>query len=73
MVKATRLEILEFIKDKETISVFDLVNQFNYTHGGAGRRLNYLKELRLVVNERRGEWTLTDDGMRRLIYYGRCP
>lgn len=69
--KASKLEILEFIKEKEIISPFDLVNRFGYTRLGAGSMLSWLKSQGLVINERRGEWTLTDDGMRRLIYYGR--
>lgn len=69
--KASKLEILEFINEKEIVSPFDLVNRFGYTRLGAGSMLSWLKSQRLVINERRGEWTLTDEGVRRLIYYGR--
>lgn len=70
-MKATKLELLEFINKREIVSHLDLVEWFNYTPGGAGKRLNALKIQGLVINERRGEWTITDEGMRRLIYYGR--
>ena len=69
--KASKLEILEFIYEKEIISPSDLVNRFGYTLDGAGSMLSWLKSQRLVINERRGEWTITDEGIRRLIYYGR--
>ena len=69
--KASKLEILEFIYEKEIISPSDLVNRFGYTLDGAGSMLSWLKSQRLVINERRGEWTITDEGMRRLIYFGR--
>lgn len=69
--KASKLEILEFINEKEIIGPFDLVERFGYTRDGAGSMLSWLKSQRLVINERRGEWTITDEGLRRLIYYGR--
>jgi len=69
--KASKLEILEFIYEKEIVSPADLVERFGYTRLGASWMLTWLKKQRLVINERRGEWTLTDQGMRRLIYYGR--
>lgn len=69
--KASKLEILEFIYEKEIVSPADLVERFGYTRLGAGSMLSWLKSQRLVINERRGEWTITDEGMRRLIYFGR--
>jgi len=73
MKKASKLEILDFIKDKEIIAPFDLVNKFGYTLTGAKSMLSWLKSQKLVTNERKGEWTITDGGLRRLIYYGRSP
>lgn len=71
MKKATKLEVLQFINEREIISPADLVERFGYSRGGADWRLNLLKRQNLAINERRGEWTITDDGIRRLIYYGR--
>jgi hypothetical protein len=69
--KASKLEVLEFIWKNEVIGYSDLVNRFNYSEGGAAKALWRFKQQDLVVNDRRGEWVLTDIGLRRLIYYGR--
>jgi len=69
--KASKLDILEFVERKEIISPLDLVERFGYTLDGAGSMLSWLKRQKLVINDRRGEWTLTDEGISRLIYYGR--
>ena len=71
MKRATKLEVLQFIYKREIISPSDLVNRFGYSRGGADWMLHWLKTQNLVINERRGEWTITDTGIRRLIYYGR--
>ena len=71
MVKATKLQLLEFINERGVVSRFDVVNRFGYTLGGADSMLAWLKRDGLVINDRRGEWTITDTGIRRLIYYGR--
>jgi hypothetical protein len=33
--------------------------------------LAWLKRDGLAINDRRGEWTITDLGLKRLIYYRR--
>jgi len=71
MVKATKLQLLEFINEKGVVSRFEVVNRFNYTLGGADSMLAWLKREGLAINDRRGEWTITDLGIRRLIYLGR--
>ena len=71
MRKASKLEILEFINERGVISPFELMERFGYTCGGAAAMLNWLKREKLVINDRRGEWTITNDGLRRLIYYRR--
>jgi len=71
MKKASKLEVLEFINEKGVISPFDLMERFGYTRGGASSMLSWLKREKLIINDRRGEWTITDEGKRRLIYYGR--
>ncbi|GAI96999.1 unnamed protein product [marine sediment metagenome] len=71
MRKATKLELLQFIYEREVVSRFDVVEKFGYTPGGADSMLAWLKREKLVTNDRKGEWTISDDGLRRLIYYGR--
>lgn len=69
--KASKLEVLEFIYKKGIVSRFDLANRFGYTLDGASSVLRWLKSQGLVINERRGEWGITDYGLRRLAHYGR--
>ncbi|GAI50695.1 unnamed protein product [marine sediment metagenome] len=71
MKRASKLQVLEFIWKREIVTPLDLMDNFGYSRGGASWMLTWLKKQRLVINDRRGEWTITDDGMRRLIYYGR--
>ncbi len=71
MKKASKLLVLEFISEREIVTPLDLMNRFGYSRGGAAAMLNWLKREKLVINDRRGEWTITNDGLRRLIYYGR--
>jgi len=71
MKKASKLLVLEFINEREIVTPLDLMNRFGYSRGGASWMLTWLKKQRLVINDRRGEWTITDTGIRRLLYYGR--
>lgn len=71
MKKATFIQILEFINKREVVSAFDLVEWFGYTLGGAYSTLGWLKKEHLVINDRKGEWTITNRGIERLIHYGR--
>jgi len=69
--RASKLVVLEFIRDKEIIRAFDLIERFGYSEGGAWATLSWLKREGLIINDRKGEWTITDLGLKRLIYYGR--
>jgi len=71
MKKASKLEVLEFINKRGVISPFDLMERFGYTRGGASSMLSWLKREKLIINDRKGEWTITDTGLRRLIYFRR--
>lgn len=71
MKRASKLLVLEFVRDKEIIRAFDLVEKFGYSEGGAWATLSWLKREGLIINDRKGEWTITDLGLKRLIYYGR--
>ena len=70
-IKATKLDVLEFIMKRGVVQVYELQDKFNYSYWGAKNRLRHLKEQGLVVNMTRGSWELTEEGYRRLRYYGK--
>ncbi len=41
--KATKRELLEFIKDREIITAFDLIERFGYSYSYAYKRLSLLR------------------------------
>jgi Mn-dependent DtxR family transcriptional regulator len=70
-VKATKLEVLHFIRRRKLVGWWDLREYFRYTDKSAIGRLYRLKKAGLIANFGRGQYTLTDEGSRRLRYYGR--
>lgn len=70
-IKATKLDVLEFIKKKGLIEIWQLRDKFNYSDESAYKRLQRLKKQGLVINMTRGSWELTEEGYRRLRYYGK--
>lgn len=70
-IRATKLELLEFIRDRQMIQSFELRDHFGYTESGARGRLSYLKKQGLVINMTKDRWELTVEGFAKLIYYGR--
>ncbi|MBA7693164.1 hypothetical protein ES703_101740 [subsurface metagenome] len=70
-IKATKLDVLEFIKKKGLIEIWQLRDKFNYSDESAYKRLQRLKKQGLVINMPRGSWELTEEGYRRLRYYGK--
>lgn len=69
-VRATKLEVLSFIREQEVVSIPILMDWFGYSYSGANKRLYFLKREKLVVNIDRGEWVLTEAGARKLNHYG---
>ena len=67
--KASKLQVLEFIKERQLVWVYELVQKFGYTDHGARIRLNRLKKDGLVINMTKGCWELTEEGYRKLRYY----
>jgi predicted ArsR family transcriptional regulator len=69
--KATRREILAFIRQSEVIDYKDLMNQFGYAKEGAATRIHRLRRMRCVepVGRVPGRYGLTEHGERRLAYY----
>ena len=70
-MKASKIQLLEYIYRREVVTRLDLMQRFGYTSGGISSMLNWLKKEGLIINDRRGEWVITDRGMARLTYYGR--
>ena len=69
-IKATKEEVLLFIRDREWLTIHDLMEQFGYRYKGAEKRLYRLAREGLATPWiERGQWTLTQDGFRRLEYY----
>lgn len=70
-IKARKLEALKFIYDREIVTAYDLMNEFDYTYSSARCRLSQLRKegyiQRLSI---RGQWCLTDKGYRKLDYHG---
>jgi len=71
VIKADKLAVLEFIMGKRLIWVYELVEKFKYTDKSARERLRRLKKQGLVINMTRGCWELTEEGYRKLRYYGK--
>jgi len=53
-IKATKLDVLEFIKKKGLIEIWQLRDKFNYSDESAHKRLQRLKKQGLVINMTRG-------------------
>lgn len=69
-IKATKEEVLLFIRDREWVTIHDLIEQFGYRYKGAERRLYRLARQRLITPWlQKGQWNLTQDGTRRCEYY----
>lgn len=68
--KATKLDVLDFIHLKEAVTVYDLVDRFEYSYKGAKQRLWLLHRGKLIQPLfQRGTWGLTELGFQRLDYY----
>lgn len=70
-IKAMKLDVLEFIKKKGLIEIWQLRDKFNYSDESAYKRLQRLKKQGLVINMTRGSLELTEEAYRRLRYYGK--
>ena len=70
-MKATKDEILEYMFRRGVTVALDLMNNFGYTEGGAWCRLTKLKHFGLIINDRRGEWVVTDYGVKRIRWHRR--
>ncbi len=70
-ILASKLDILEFIIKRKVISPYEIVERFHYSENSLSKLLYRLKKEGLVINMTRGSWELTEEGYRRLKYYGK--
>ena len=72
--KAPKGEFLKFIKERERITAYDLMDRFGYSYSYAYKRLNLLKKQGLVKDmgatpsTYRGQWCLTEKGDNKLHF-----
>lgn len=72
--KATKREILSFIKGRKIVTSYDLMERFSYTYSYACKKLSLLKRQSLVKDlgntssSHRGQRCVTRQGYNRLVY-----
>ena len=72
--KATKREFLEFMREREMITAYDLMNEVGYSYSYACKRLSLLKKQGLVhdmgdtPSTHRGQWCLTEKGHEKLHF-----
>jgi len=70
-IKARKIEVLEFIYDREIVTACDLVDEFGYTYSSARCRICQLgKEGFIQPLLMRGQWCLTNKAYEKLRYHG---
>ena len=70
--KAIKIDVLDFIHLKEVVTVYDLMDRFDYSYKGAKNRLYLLHRQKLIQPLfQRGTWGLTELVMKKLEYYKR--
>lgn len=69
-IRATKFELLEFIKKREFITSIDLVNHFKYLPQSAERKLRGLRYMGLITSWSSPEqYCLTQLGEKKYAYY----
>jgi len=68
---AGKLDLLEFIKKRELVYAYEIEENFGYSHRSVPNTLTRLKKAGLIINMTKGCWELTEEGYRKLRYYGR--
>jgi predicted transcriptional regulator len=67
-LKATKLEVLHFMRRRKLVAWWDLREYFRYTDKSAIGRLYHLKKQGLIANFGRGQYTFTDEGSTPNLY-----
>jgi len=72
VVRASKLTILRFIRQKQVVEAGDLVNEYNYSLLTARNKIYRLQKAKLVekVGIRVGTYCLTNEAIRRLKHHG---
>lgn len=70
-IVARKVDILEFIMKRELVWIYEFEEEFGFSRNYARVLLSRLKKAGLIINMTRGCWELTEEGYRRLRYYGR--
>jgi len=70
-ILARKLDILEFIMKKRLVWAYEIEQKFGYSPWSISKTLTRLKKAGLIINMTRGVWELTEEGYRKLRYYGR--
>jgi len=70
-IRADKLTILEFIMKRSLVWPYELREKFGYSDESAYVTLSRLKKAGLIINMTKGCWELTEEGYRKLKYYGR--
>ena len=69
-ILATKVDVLEFIYDREVVTAGDLMEKFDYTYSGAHSRLSQLRKQGFIQQVTKGRWCLTNRGYDKLDYHG---
>lgn len=69
--KASWLDVLDFIRKNDFVTIHDLIDTFGYRYDGARSKLYTLKKWGYIENLERGKWFLTEKGYKKLSHYGR--
>ena len=74
-LRATKLDILRFIRKNDVIGIMDLVNEFGYSYGSAKVTLIRLERAKLVekLGTLAGAYCLTNEATKKLEYYDHKP
>lgn len=70
-ILATKVDVLEFIMKRGVVRSYELEEKFGYSPKYVPILLYRLKKAGLIINMTKGCWELTEEGYRRLRYYGR--
>jgi len=70
LVKARKIDLLEFIYGREAVTADDLMERFGYTYSGAHSRLSQLSKQGFIQQLTKGRWCLTEKGCDKLDYRG---
>ena len=64
------MDLLKFIKKRGLVYAYEIEEKFGYSHRSISNTLTRLKKAGLIINMTRGCWELTEEGFRKLKYFG---